>query len=68
MTFSQAVVFTDGSIAVADLDIDGATDIGADLADVDLFIVDDGAGGTNRKVVSILDLKLILVVAHNGSQ
>ena len=32
------------------LEIDGATDIGADLADADLFIVDDGAGGTNRKV------------------
>lgn len=34
---------------VADLDIDGATDIGGDLADVDLFIVDDGASGANRK-------------------
>ena len=32
------------------IDIDGGTDIGADLADGDLFIVDDGAGGTNRKV------------------
>ena len=31
------------------LDIDGMTDIGAALADADLFIVDDGAGGTNRK-------------------
>jgi hypothetical protein len=49
VTFSQAPVFPDGSIAIADLDIDGATDIGAALADADLFIVDDGAGGTNRK-------------------
>ena len=49
VTFSQAPVFPDGSIAVADLDIDGATDIGAALADSDLIIVDDGAGGTNRK-------------------
>jgi|10_taG_2_1085330.scaffolds.fasta_scaffold00695_9 hypothetical protein len=32
-----------------DLDIDGMTDIGAGLASGDLFIVDDGAGGTNRK-------------------
>ena len=32
------------------IDIDGGTDIGAALADGDLFIVDDGAGGTNRKV------------------
>jgi len=40
---------TDGAFAVANLDIDGATDIGAALVDADLFIVDDGAGGTNRK-------------------
>ena len=52
VTFSQAPVFPDGSIAVVDLDIDGATDIGADLVDADLFIVDDGAGGTNRKVAA----------------
>ena len=52
VTFSQAPVFPDGSIAVADLDIDGGTDIGANLADADLFIVDDGAGGTNRKVAA----------------
>jgi len=31
------------------VDIDGATDIGANLADADLILVDDGAGGTNRK-------------------
>jgi len=52
VTFSQAPVFPDGSIAVADLDIDGATDIGEDLVDADLFIVDNGAGGTNRKVAA----------------
>jgi hypothetical protein len=52
VTFSQAPVFPDGSIAIADLDIDGGTDIGADLVDADLFIVDDGAGGTNRKVAA----------------
>ena len=49
VTFSQAPVFPDGSINIADLDIDGGTDIGANLADADLIIVDDGAGGTNRK-------------------
>ena len=49
VTFSQAPVFPDGSLALADLDIDGASDIGAGLADADLIIVDDGAGGTNRK-------------------
>ena len=52
VTFTQAPVFPDGSIAVADLDIDGATDIGADIVDADLFIVDDGAGGTNRKMAA----------------
>lgn len=40
-----------GSAAVSNLalDIDGMTDIGAGLASGDLIIVDDGAGGTNRK-------------------
>ena len=52
VTFSQSPVFTAGSLAVVDLDIDGATDIGANLADADLFIVDDGAGGTNRKLAA----------------
>ena len=52
VTFTQAPVFPDGSLAVADLDIDGATDIGAAIVDADLFIVDDGAGGTNRKVTA----------------
>ena len=49
VTFSQNPVFPDGGVAIADLDIDGGTDIGAALADADLLIVDDGAGGTNRK-------------------
>jgi len=41
--------FPDGSINIADLNIDGGTDIGAALVDADLMVVDDGAGGTNRK-------------------
>ena len=41
-----------GAFSIANLDIDGGTDIGADLVDADLFIVDDGAGGTNRKVAA----------------
>ena len=49
VTFSQSPVFPDGGVPLADLDIDGATDIGADLTTSDLIIVDDGAGGTNRK-------------------
>ena len=41
----------DASAAVADLalDIDGMTDIGAAPIGADLFIIDDGANGTNRK-------------------
>ena len=38
-----------GGFAIANLDIDGGTDIGAALATTDLIIVDDGASGTNRK-------------------
>ena len=34
---------------ITDINLDGATDIGAALADEDLILVDDGAGGTNRK-------------------
>jgi hypothetical protein len=54
--------YTDGSVDtahIADAQITtaklstavltGATDIGANLADADLFLVDDGAGGTLRK-------------------
>ena len=49
VTFSQNPVFPDGGVPIADLDIDGGTDIGADLTTSDLIVVDDGAGGTNRK-------------------
>jgi hypothetical protein len=49
VTFSQNPVFPDGGLPIDDLNIDGGTDIGADLVDADLLIVDDGAGGTNRK-------------------
>ncbi len=38
-----------GTLPLAAIDIDGGSDIGADLTSSDLIIVDDGAGGTNRK-------------------
>jgi hypothetical protein len=38
-----------GTLPLAAIDIDGGTDIGAALSATDLIIVDDGAGGTNRK-------------------
>lgn len=40
---------TADKVSLSAVNIDGGTDIGAALADADLFIVDDGAGGTNRK-------------------
>ena len=39
-----------GSLATSVLT--GQTDIGADIADADLFLVDDGAGGTLRKTAA----------------
>ena len=42
-------ISTANKVALSSLDLDGGTDIGADLVDADLVIVDDGAGGTNRK-------------------
>jgi cytoskeletal protein CcmA (bactofilin family) len=41
-----------GTLPLASIDIDGGTDIGAAIVDADLFIVDDGAGGTNRKTTA----------------
>ena len=38
-----------GTLPLVTIDIDGGSDIGADLTSSDLIIVDDGAGGTNRK-------------------
>ena len=44
-----ATITTANKIGLAAIDIDGGTDIGAALTSSDLIIVDDGAGGTNRK-------------------
>ena len=44
-----ATISTADKVSVSALNIDGATDIGGALENGDLFIVDDGAGGTNRK-------------------
>ena len=38
-----------GTLPLATIDIDGGSDIGADLTTSDLIIVDDGAAGTNKK-------------------
>lgn len=47
---------------IADINLDGGTDIGADLTDADLILVDDGAGGTNRKC-ALSRLKTYLIGA-----
>ena len=49
---SSAFAIDDGGLTLVKLDIDGGTDIGAGLADADLFIVDDAGGGTNRKTAA----------------
>ena len=46
---------SDGTVTQAKLAttfMTGATDIGANIADADLMFIDDGAGGTNRKVTA----------------
>ena len=53
-----------GTLPLAAIDIDGGTDIGADLTTSDLIIVDDGAGGTNRK--SALSRVVTLVDANSS--
>jgi len=47
-----ATIATANKVGLAALDIDGGTEIGAAIVDADLFIIDDGAGGTNRKVLA----------------
>lgn len=46
---NKTITNSNNTVGIATLDIDGGTDIGADLTTSDLIIVDDGAGGTNRK-------------------
>ena len=41
-----------GTLPLVAIDIDGGTDIGEALVDADLLIVDNGAGGTNRKTAA----------------
>ena len=48
----NTIDFAISSLPLSSIDIDGGTDIGAAIVDADLFIVDDGAGGTNRKATA----------------
>ena len=56
-----------GTLALSALEIDGGTDIGADLADADLIIVDDAAGGTNRKSTLTRVKKYIYSAISSGA-
>jgi len=47
-----ATITTADKVSVSAINLDGATDIGAALADADLFLVDDGGAGTNRKAAA----------------
>ncbi len=44
-----ATITAANKVSLSALNIDGGTDIGADLADGEEIIVDDGGGGTNRR-------------------
>ena len=54
-----STISTANKVDIGALDIDGATDIGADLVNADLIIVDDGANGTERKATFTRVKKLI---------
>jgi len=69
VTFSQTPVLSGASISAGTtpltaLDIDGGTDIGEAIVDADLFIIDNGAGGTNRKTAAS---RLVTYIDANSS-
>ena len=47
-----STITTAGKVELGALEIDGATEMDAALADADLFIVDDGAGGTEKSMLA----------------
>ena len=47
-----STISTAGKVELGALEIDGASEMGADLADADLLIVDDGAGGTEKSMLA----------------
>ena len=59
-----STISTANKVSLAAVDIDGATDIGADLSTSDLIAVDDGAGGTNRKAALS---RVVTLVENNAS-
>ena len=47
-----STITTAGKVELGALEIDGATEMDAALADADLLIVDDGAGGTEKSMLA----------------
>lgn len=45
-------ISSSNKVSLSAINIDGGTDIGTALSDADLFIVDDGGAGTNRKAAA----------------
>jgi len=60
-------VLSFGDVNITNIDIDGAADIGAAIVDDDLFIVDDGASGTNRKTTASRIKSYVLGGGGGGS-
>ena len=56
-----------GPVALTDLDIDGGTAIGEAVVGADLFIMDNGAGGTNVKVTATEVATFIGAAALTGT-
>ena len=44
-----STISTANKVSISALNIDGGTDIGADITNFDEIIIDDGGGGTNRR-------------------
>jgi len=51
VTFSQSPVFSTG-INIANIDLDSATEMEAAVVDADLFMIDDGGGGTMKSMLA----------------
>jgi len=57
-------IATANKVSLTALNVDGGSDIGADLTTSDLMIVDDGAGGTNRKAALS---RVVTLINNNAS-
>ena len=68
-----STISTAGKVDIGALEIDGASEMGAGLADADLFIVDDGGNGTEKSALAsriptyvFSKMSVDVTVASNG--